>query len=293
MRVGPKLWCCNLLCTLPFLAMLPGCGNSSGPEAAPPVVPAVPTVPAPPIVIAVPSPTGQINDTGISSASCYKASSDTLVPCSDANAVLLNAAQDGAIGRDVDVVTNTAADGKLGFSYTKIGPVGQVLPANSTQWSCVKDNVTGLIWEVKTSDGGLRDFNKQYTNLDGTTPNQLAGPNVSQGNNEPSTTQINAPTNTVGYVTAVNAQSLCGAANWRLPTASELQGIVDHSVPAPGPTIDTAWLGSTAVVSAYWTSTQLPFFSQGNARMVRFSFGGSGSGSRSQSSQLVRLVRSS
>jgi hypothetical protein len=47
--------------------------------------------------------------------------------------------------------------------YTKIANDGSELPdsatlgTNPTDWACTKDNKTGLIWEVKTDDGGLRD----------------------------------------------------------------------------------------------------------------------------------------
>ena len=53
--------------------------------------------------------------------------------------------------------------------YTKISNDGIILADQSqvwdyngsepagTQWSCVRDNDTGLYWEVKTNDGGLRD----------------------------------------------------------------------------------------------------------------------------------------
>ncbi len=87
--------------------------------------------------------------------------------------------------------------------YTKIANNGSVLSddaklgANPTDWACTKDNKTGLIWEVKTTDGGLRDSTKTYTWDD-----------------------------SFNFPTAVNAQSLCGTTDWRLPTNEELRALV-------------------------------------------------------------------
>ena len=56
--------------------------------------------------------------------------------------------------------------------YTKIANNGLRLPdsatlgTNPTDWACTKDNNTGLVWEVKTTDGGLRDMNYYYANYD-------------------------------------------------------------------------------------------------------------------------------
>ena len=66
-------------------------------------------------------------------------------------------AQDCSHGRDT--THNDNSDGHAGFSYTKLDSNGKPLPDQTvdyatTPWACVKDNVTGLIWEVKTDDGG-------------------------------------------------------------------------------------------------------------------------------------------
>jgi hypothetical protein len=87
--------------------------------------------------------------------------------------------------------------------YTKIANNGSALSDDAklgtapTDWACTKDNKTGLIWEVKTDDGGLRDLNKNYTWDD-----------------------------SFSFATNVNTQGLCGAKDWRLPTNEELRGLV-------------------------------------------------------------------
>jgi Protein of unknown function (DUF1566)/Repeat of unknown function (DUF5648) len=211
----------------------------------------------------------QINlDTGVTSSQCYQAGSDVLVSCTSAGALALNNTQDGMVGFDVTEPSNT--DGKLGFSYEAV------------TGGCVKDKRTGLTWEVKTADGGLRDMNKIYTNYDDATKAQISGGDI------PTLAQINAATNTVGFAAAVNATSLCGFSDWRLPMANELQGIVDYGVLA-SPSIDPTWFPNT-VVGNYWSSSPFVVFSQ-YVWGIDFTYGHMSYPYRTAGS--VRLVRGS
>ncbi len=75
-------------------------------------------------------------------------------------------------------------------NFTKLTTVG--LPAQAGEdWACIKDDVTGLVWERKT-------HNQNYSYTDAT-----------------------------GYTTALSAKSLCGISNWRLPTSKEVIDVVD------------------------------------------------------------------
>jgi hypothetical protein len=128
--------------------------------------------------------------------------------------------QDGEIGRDALAVKGTLTklgNGDAGFDFTKISVAGLKLNANATQWSCVLDNHTGLMWEVKTDDGGVHDKDNLYTwyNPD----NSVNGGFVGYTNNEK---------NTFTFVQNVNSQGLCGYADWRLATVAELQGIISY-----------------------------------------------------------------
>lgn len=196
-----------------------------------------------------------LTDTGITSAQCYKAGSDTLVSCTSAEAIALNDKQDGMLGRDV---TNPdSSDGKLGFSYSAVGSYDKT--------ECVKDNITGLTWEGKPSSG-LRAINNTYTNY-GDSRNGDAG----------------------AYVTAVNATGLCGHTDWRLPTRDELYSLVDYGASMPGVTIDSNWVPAATGNEVYWTSdsnTTNPNF----AWFVLFYFGSSVTVDRGSASY-VRLVR--
>lgn len=219
-------------------------------------------------VLVVAVVTGALNDTGISTSQCYAAGSDVLVSCASVGASALSATQDGLSGRDR--TSPSAADGKLGFSFSAVA--GQLLA------NCVKDNVSGLVWEVKTADDGVRDKNKTYTNYASSTQSATYG----------------TATDATGYVAAVNALALCGYTDWRLPTKQELQELVDYSVAAPGPTIDTAWFSNTAANLLdwrYWTSSGYVLDAL-QAWKVGFSIGDSISGERAYDGH-VRLVRGS
>lgn len=82
---------------------------------------------------------GTLNDTGIDW-------------CADADTNRLDCplagypGQDGDNGRDVTDID--ANDGRAGFSFTKLDAAGNDLPADATDWTCVRDNVTGALWEV-------------------------------------------------------------------------------------------------------------------------------------------------
>jgi hypothetical protein len=179
---------------------------------------------------------GLLTDTGIAANQCYKAGSDTLVSCTDAAALALNDQQDGMLGRDKTSPDN--ADGRLGFSYSIVGSYATT--------ECVKDNITGLTWEGKTATG-TRAGSKTYTNYDDTAQVQgIFG--------RPNQSEIDAATNAVGYKNVVNTIALCGYTDWRLPTADELQSLVDYSVASPGPTIDATWFPNTPGWG-YWTAT--------------------------------------
>ena len=222
--------------------------------------------------------TGKLNDTGITASQCYQAGSDVLVACSSAGAMALNNAQDGMAGRDANVATNSNTDGKLGFSFASVAG------------GCVQDNVTGLMWEVKTTDGGLRDWNNGYTNYDSTTALQKWN-GTPYSYVAPTQAEIDAPTNSIGFKNSVNVQGLCGYSDWRLPTADELQSIVDYSVAGvagPGPTIDATWFPNTQGL-AFWSASPEVGYS-GGAWYVFF-FNGDVTVNDRNNRYYVRLVR--
>lgn len=202
-------------------------------------------------------------DTGITNSQCYKAGSNALVSCADPLAIALNDKQDGML------ITP--------LSYSQVG--------GSPLTSCVKDNNTGLIWEGKEASG-TRAGGNVYTNFD--------NPNAAQKFNGssyvyPTQAEIDAASNTVGYMNYVNSISLCGYTDWRLPTADELQGIVDYSVPAPNAMVQSAWFPNASKNST-WSVTPL-YGNVIHVWSVSFSDGSVGGYKRYDSTVVVRLVR--
>jgi len=56
---------------------------------------------------------------------------------------------DSKHGRDNDSELNQAHDGAAGFSFTKVSAQGNKLADDARTYSCVADNVTGLVYEAK------------------------------------------------------------------------------------------------------------------------------------------------
>lgn len=186
-----------------------------------------------------------LNDTGITAWGDATSNSLTSPPADFPG-------QDADFGRDAKARAGTLVKiggGSAGFDFTKLDSNGNALSANATTWSCVRDNVTGLIWEVKTDDGGLRDKDNTYTwyNPDSTTNGGSAG----TLNGGICSSGINC--DTAGYLAAVNSAGLCGASDWRLPTRDELLTIVDNSKVLPA--IDVNYFLDMGSSSYFWSSS--------------------------------------
>ncbi|WP_295457264.1 DUF1566 domain-containing protein [uncultured Thiodictyon sp.] len=202
-------------------------------------------------------PVLDLNDTGITS--CGNAISNGL-PCPVAGFP----GQDAEHGRDA--TNNDDSDGHAGFSFTKLDANGNPLAASEPNWTCVRDNVTGLIWEVKTADGGWRDQNNTYSwyNPDPATNGGSAG-SLNLG---VCTGGISCDTD--GYVRAVNAQGLCGAADWRIPNPRELLSIVSND--RISPTIDLLYFPNTLADSYVWSLSPNAHYAD-YAWNLRFNYG--------------------
>lgn len=237
--------------------------------------------------------TRPLNDTG--QLQCYDATS-TAVAVNQANCGdgAANPRQGPLYGRDAAAAAGTltkAGAGAAGFDYTKIANNGSALPASAvlgsgaTDWACTKDNVTGLVWEIRTSAAGLRNrtFSYRWYSTDSASNGGDVGA-VGTASNCGSTL---ATCDTQSYVNAVNAATLCGASDWRLPSQKELLSIVHSGVPSPS--IDSAYFPDTTPGLGYWTTSTgaaVPSY----AWVVYFSDGKSQPVTKS-SSVAVRLVR--
>ena len=226
--------------------------------------------------------TGLLNDTGITQCS----NENTLfADCSAASmGGWFGLNQDAQLGHDAlaaqGQLSKTGA-GDAGFDFTKISATGAALPANATQWSCVQDNHTGLMWEVKTDDGGTRDKDNYYTWY-----------NTNAATNGGTVGYENGGNNTQAFAQAVNAQDngqgLCGHSNWRLPSKQELHSIVNYG--KYNPAIDTAYFPNTQN-NWYWSSS--PVASGSSYAWIVYFSSGSDYNSYKYINNYVRLVRSS
>jgi Protein of unknown function (DUF1566) len=224
------------------------------------------------VTVTAPAPVSKLPDTGITSSQCYAAGSNTLVSCTSAAAIALSPTQDGMMGLDVTSPSN--ADGKLGFSYSTVGSYALT--------ECVKDNITGLVWEGKPTTG-TRAADNTYTNYNKLGALIDAGIlyNVTQSS-------IDASTNVVGYINFVNSVTLCGYTDWRLPTAEELHLLVNYGRAFPSSAIDATWFPNT-VSNSYISSS--PYVNDDlGAWHVDF-FASGVSGTHRTYSHYARLVR--
>ena len=180
------------------------------------------------------------------------------------------AQQDCSNGRDA--TNNDDSDGNAGFSYTKLADDGTKLPASATSWSCVQDSVTGLVWEVKTDDGGIHDKDNTY---------RWGGKTVQGtgfGNYFPDWDVL---------VDGTNGELLCGFSDWRVPSTVELEGLANFNRFSPA--IDIDYFPNTAA-SNFWSSSPSADGSS-FAWVVGFNNGDAFSGDNRDGGRHVRLVR--
>ena len=188
-----------------------------------------------------------LNDTGFTT--CADAAGAT-VSCTAASAVQ---GQDARYGRDAAAGTSAltkVGGGANGFDFTKISNAGAVLPATAPlgtaagEWGCTYDNTTGLMWEVKTTSG-LRKSGYYYTWYSTNSATNGGGVGIADGGSCFALGRCD----TEKFVQDVNAATMCGHGDWRMPTFRELQGLVRLGL---SPTIDTSYFPNT--VPDYFSS---------------------------------------
>ncbi len=113
-----------------------------------------------------------------------------------------------------------------GENFTKISDSGAELSDSASDWSCVKHNITGQMWEVKKT-----------TNM----------------------SDVYSFGNRLNHKNRVNQTGLCGYDDWRIPTVKELNSITDKS--RSNPATDTEYFPNTMSTSpnsstpGYWTNS--------------------------------------
>lgn len=201
------------------------------------------------IVTVKPLPIQPLNDTGV-----YQQTNDTEV---------LNGhlgdypGQDGQRGQDivhVNAQSAKAGRGDQGFDFTKLDATGDEMDDPNSSWNCVRDNITGLIWEVKTVPtatdlhSSIHSYTWYQEENNGEFDGDITGSAASCGLTECNTTE---------YLTQVNAQGLCNFRDWRLPTHAELLSIV-HFGRVAKPMLDVTYFpyATNSLTAPVWYWTQ-------------------------------------
>ncbi|PWQ95258.1 Ig-like domain-containing protein [Leucothrix arctica] len=189
-----------------------------------------------------------LNDTGLTVCGDYAYDNSVnhqndLTTCTaetDSEGDAIPQGQDAVSGRDA--TANDDSDGHAGFSFTKLDASGSPLAASAQSWSCVKDNVSGLVWESKkglgngTAAAGAHSADDTFTwystdpSKNGSAGNgtirSIYSPNSCSGFDVNDTSTY---CNTEAFVARVNAESLCGLTDWQMPTVHELSSLLNFN----------------------------------------------------------------
>lgn len=167
--------------------------------------------------------------------------------------------QDASYGADRQTASGQVikvGSGEQGFDFTRLDNNGDAVENPSFSFSCVRDNVTALVWQVK---GGDDASSINYTEQNFTW--------FSENDNGNFAGELNALSdscnvesqncNTQAYIDQINTQGQCGFFDWRLPSPNELQSIIHYGKSNP-PMVDSVffpYLGSNVEqIIWYWTS---------------------------------------
>ena len=164
--------------------------------------------------------------------------------------------------------------------FVKLSNEGEILDFQNSDWSCVLDQKTFLLWEVKDEKEGLQYTMNTYTWFDGESgrDNGTFSKNCYWGKS----------CNTESFIKDINKAELCSYSDWRLPTRDELNSIVDYYGESDL-LIDADFFPNTQMDS-YWTSVSV----NSNPKMAfetPFFYGGSMARDKTIDT-FVRLVRS-
>jgi hypothetical protein len=130
----------------------------------------------------------------------------------------------------VDVDFSTTGLNIIAEPYSRITTAGEltfsgVYGDRPLDWSCTRDNKTGVIYELKMPTG-YRARALTYTHFTSTFERQNVD---AQGiASFPSQAELDAPSNALTFINRLNSTKLCGRSDWRLPTLAEATFFPDN-----------------------------------------------------------------
>ena len=173
---------------------------------------------------------------------------------------------------DLQIVDINALKTTNNNDYVKIDKSGAELANSATEWSCVYDKDSGLIWEVKTDIEGNLHYNRAYyTWYMSNPPASHKGSKGQEDNSAIDSSQVIR--NSEKFLQAVNSSALCGYRDWRLPEIEELKTIV-KATSTKSPSIDTSFFPHNPVSGKVITSEVVPDNNQSvlSIRFYRYGF---------------------
>lgn len=136
--------------------------------------------------------------------------------------------------------------------YAKIDAQGNILDESATEWVCVLDTKTDLMWEQKSTQEGKRNSKATFTN----TTNSSKEPVTARGACESPAYNQNSSCHTDGYVSYINDIALCGNNDWRMPSKPELETLLFTGFLPPH--FDTNYFPNSSDMPLVWTGTDIP-----------------------------------
>jgi len=172
-----------------------------------------------------------MNDTGVTG--CGGIDFGNSMECSSE----LPPGQDALYGRDAlaaQGLLSKRGAGDAGFDFTKISNAGGDLPEDAgygtgaNQWACTRDNVTGLVWEIKSPNfGSDQYYNARYTWYDPESPGSVGYDSAGVETCFDALQGLDC--NTSNYLQHIQAKRLCGRTDWRMPSIRELSNVTHFS----------------------------------------------------------------
>jgi hypothetical protein len=166
--------------------------------------------------------------------------------------------QDAQYGRDrmnASDALDKAGRGEDGFDFTRLNANGDPVDDIDLPFSCVRDNITGLIWEIKTQNvpGDLHDADQLFTWYLLENNGNFRG-EINEASESCNITSQQC--NISAFVDAVNSAGLCGFFDWRIPTHYEMQSLMHYGKTQP-PLLDTDYFPHAGTPNNgqlwYWT----------------------------------------